>query len=78
MPNCLRLPCTVQLRGNGHETHAKNALEKNARARVRVYLQGCPQSKECSASRLNCRYLKPYIKIIKAYRAGYLNILTIL
>ena len=27
---------TVQLRGTGHETHAKNALEKNACARANL------------------------------------------
>ena len=31
--------------------------------KVTVYLQGCLAYKRCSASGLNCRYLKPYIKL---------------
>ena len=33
------------------------------RFKVTVYLQGCLAYKRCSASGLNCRYLKSYIKL---------------
>ena len=33
-----------------------------SRLKVTAYLQGCLACKRCSASSLNCRYLKPYIK----------------
>ena len=54
-------------------THSKHHLVK-----VTVYLRGCLAYKRCGASGLNCRYLKPYIKLIKAYKTGYKTIPTIL
>ena len=74
--------CIKTLVGSGVSHNNVAQLSGHRSLKVTVYLQACLVYKQCRASGLSCRYLKPYIKLkliglaMRLYFSRLLNVST--
>ena len=59
----MKIECRHAMTANDCCPGLANNWPTELQFKLTVYLQGCLAYKPCSVSGLNCKYLKPYIKL---------------